>query len=191
LIFTSAAGVDSFFAQLLATGGDARALYGKKVAVVGNETGKALLRYGIAADFVPSLYNGAALANELLQQGVISINDQALIIRAQKAAPELTEILGKHQIPFDEIAVYETEYIKNDKIKPSNYDYVTFTSASCVDGFVNAVGDSDLSGVSAICIGEQTAREARKYQMNVKVSDEATIDSMVSLMCEVQHEQHD
>jgi uroporphyrinogen III methyltransferase / synthase len=191
LIFSSAAGVSCFFEKLYALGMDARSLCGKRIAVVGSETAKALLQYGITADFVPSVYSGEALANEMLRKGVISSADRVLIFRAKKASPGLTEILDNHKIIFDEIVVYETEYIKNDTIHPNDFDYVTFTSASCVDGFVNSVGSGDLSSFNAICIGEQTAREARKYGMNVKISRETTVDSMVKLVCEVQHEQHE
>ncbi len=58
-------------------------------------------------------------------------------------------------------------------------DVVTFTSMSTVEGFVQAVGAADYSGFTALCIGEQTAQAARKYGMQVRVAQNATIDAMI------------
>jgi len=186
IVFTSAVGVHTFFAKLAAAGKDARALAGKRIAAVGNETAKALQSHGIIADFVPSVFCGAALATEMLQQGFITTADRLLLVRAKKAAPALGEILRQHRIPYAEAAVYETEYISYDHINPAVYDYVTFTSASCVEGFVNAVGKVDLRDIKAVCIGEMTANAAKAHGMKVLVAPQATIEAMVNLICEVQ-----
>ena len=42
----------------------------------------------------------------------------------------------------------------------------------------------DLSHVLGFCIGEQTAREARKYGLSVRVAREATMESLVALIRE-------
>ena len=39
--------------------------------------------------------------------------------------------------------------------------------------------DYDFTKVKAICIGEQTAAEARKYDMRIHVSRESTMDAMI------------
>ena len=46
----------------------------------------------------------------------------------------------------------------------------TFTSASTVKGFVKAIKNVEPQNVSAVCIGEQTAAEARKYGMKIQVA---------------------
>ena len=69
-----------------------------------------------------------------------------------------------------------------DGIEKQEIDYVAFTSASTVRGFVQAMGERDFSIVSAVCIGEKTAVCAREYGMNVWISEEATMDSMVEMM---------
>ena len=58
-------------------------------------------------------------------------------------------------------------------------DAVTFTSASTVHGFVQSMKLTDYTNIRAVCIGEQTAKEAERYGMQVQISDQATIDSLV------------
>ena len=68
----------------------------------------------------------------------------------------------------------------------SDFDFVTFTSASCVKGFVMSMGENkDYSKVKAICIGQQTATEASKYNMEIHISNVATIDSIVECIEEI------
>ena len=56
---------------------------------------------------------------------------------------------------------------------------MTFTSKSCVDGFVKTQKRESFTGVKALCIGAQTAEEAEKFGFDTVISDMATIDSMV------------
>lgn len=177
LVFTSAVGVHSFFNGWMKSGKDSRNLCGVKIFCVGSETGKALNEYGIRADFIPETYSGECLAKELTDRGLVSERDFLLLLRAEEASAALPEILASRGIPFLEIPVYKT-LCDPAREAICSYDYVTFTSASCVRGFVKAAG-RDLSGVNALCIGEQTAGEAEKYGMRVSISPKATIDSMV------------
>ena len=62
---------------------------------------------------------------------------------------------------------------------------VTFTSASTVKGFVSSVGeDADFSNMVGMCIGAQTAAEAQKYSIPVRVAREATMDALTDLIVE-------
>lgn len=188
LLFTSGAGVTSFCDRLFDAGLDARSCAGLQIAAIGAETARVLRSYGLSADFVPSVFSGEALAAELLASGRISSLDRVLIPQAAAPSPGLAEELSSAQVPFEELAVYETSYPENGPICPSDYDYVTFTSASCVAGFVRAAEGEDLSGVRAVCIGEQTARAALTLTQHTLTSKEATLASMVDLICEVHHE---
>ena len=38
---------------------------------------------------------------------------------------------------------------------------------------------TDYTNIRAVCIGVQTAKEAERYGMQVQISDQATIDSLV------------
>ena len=60
-----------------------------------------------------------------------------------------------------------------------------FTSASTVKGFASACPDLDYSKVQAACIGRQTAAAASALGMQIHVSKEASMDSLVELICEV------
>ena len=70
----------------------------------------------------------------------------------------------------------------NLALKQNEIDYVTFTSASSVRGFVTAMQGIDFTGITGICIGEQTNAEAKKYGIQTVVAKEASIDSMVETM---------
>ena len=62
---------------------------------------------------------------------------------------------------------------------------VTFTSASTVRGLLATVGGgADLSRVTGLCIGEQTAAEARKHGIAVEIAREATVDALADLALE-------
>ena len=66
-------------------------------------------------------------------------------------------------------------------------DAVTFTSASTVRGFVRAMGENetDYGSVRAVCIGEQTARAAAEYGMQIEISDQASMDAMAEKILEL------
>ena len=72
------------------------------------------------------------------------------------------------------------EMLENGEI-----DAVTFTSGSTVRGFTKAMGELDYSAVCAVCIGEQTAREAEKFGMKVEIAREASMDAMVEKIVKI------
>ncbi|MFQ5458965.1 MAG: uroporphyrinogen-III C-methyltransferase, partial [Myxococcota bacterium] len=65
VLFTSVNAVERFFARMLDSGCDARALAGRIIGAIGNETAAALGRYGLRADVVPETFVGEALAEAL------------------------------------------------------------------------------------------------------------------------------
>ncbi|MEG0913008.1 MAG: uroporphyrinogen-III C-methyltransferase [Oscillospiraceae bacterium] len=183
LIFTSSAGVESFFSGFYGAGIDARSLHGAKVAAVGSETARVLKAHGIIADFVPAIYCGEALASEMAAQGLIGPDDKLLLIRGTLASRELNSVLEKENIPYDELTVYDTVDDISEEIDLSLFDLVTFTSASCIDALAkHAAHGTDFSKVKAICIGDQTAQKAREFGMRTLVSKTASIDSMIDLI---------
>lgn len=186
LIFTSAAGVSSFFDVIDRVGLDARALYGKRIAVVGNETAAALKACGLKADFVPSVFCGETLAEEILASSWVGTADRVLIAGAAVMSQALPNLLSAAEIELTNLVVYETEALPCQAMELEVFDWVTFTSASCVEGFVRCVNEAPerLKGVKALCIGAQTAAEASKYPMDIVVAKEATIDAMIERICE-------
>lgn len=190
-VFTSPQGVKHFFGQLKEQRVDMRnLLFNSKMtfAVIGNGTRKALEEYNLFADYMPEEYSADALG-KLLKKTLVS-GTKVFIFRALQGSPALTEHLEEVGLTYEDVAVYKTVYEQADglteKIEQAFNDqemsYVTFTSASTVQGFVKTLEHIDYTKVNAICIGEQTANEARKYGMQVSVSKEATMDSMIELL---------
>lgn len=181
LVFTSAAGVHAFFAGLFEHGFDSRRLSGCLLAAVGPQTAKALRHYGLCADFVPKEYTGSALGDELCKSGLLQEGKRVLIPRAAEAAPELTDHLQANHIAYDVLPVYHTVMTLSLPFAKEDFDVVTFTSASCVENFSHCLS-GDLSQVTALCIGPKTAEKARELGMQVILSKEASIDSMIETL---------
>lgn len=181
LVFTSTEGVHSFFSWLLENGRDARSVFGKKLACIGSATADALKEYGLSADFVPSVYDGETLGKEMVASGFVSRDSKVILLRAKIGTAELTDALSAAGIDYLDYPVYETSYVSHEAIDDlSDWDYVTFTSKSCVDSFVKTQKDREnFTGVRALCIGKQTAAEADKFGFETVIADKATIDSMI------------
>ncbi len=185
LVFTSPAGVSAFRTELTCMGRDGRYLAGVKLAAIGSGTAKALQEMGLTADYVPEVYDAAHLGEGLPADG------RALILRAEIGSPALTEALRRRNISYDDIPVYRTVYANAQSpalrtaLEAGEVPYAAFTSASTVKGFVSTVGeDADFSRVLGLCIGEQTAAEARKHGIPVRIAHRATIDALVELAVE-------
>lgn len=97
---------------------------------------------------------------------------------------------GYVDIPIYE-TVFQQEYQKeiHQLISDNKKIYVTFTSASTVEGFIQCSQGVDLTNIIGICIGEQTAKMAEKYNINHYISTTATIDSMIDKLMEVDYEE--
>ena len=187
-VFTSPAGVHAAVHALAKLGRDLRALYGMKLAAIGRGTADALAGYGLTADLIPAQYDGEHLADALtadMPQG-----GAALLLRAAAGGQILPEKLKAAGVYVTDVPLYDTEYrcAKADELRAmleqGAADIVTFTSMSTVEGFGQAVGAADYTGFTALCIGEQTAQAARRYNMNVKIAENATIDAMIACLLE-------
>ena len=195
LVFTSPSGVNIFFDRLIALH-DLRALNGVKLAAIGQGTQKALLKYGLRADFLPTAYDGETLGREL--RAVCAPGSRILIPRAAIGNHELIAELeqGEH-LTITDISTYDTVYETSDvidergEIERGDVDFAVFTSASTVRGFAAAVPDVDFSRVNAVCIGRQTAAEAQKRGMRVWISEKATLESLVKRVEEAARELKD
>lgn len=194
-VFTSPQGVKHFFGQLKERSVDMRTLLVNaklSFAVIGNGTKKALEEYNLFADYMPEVYSADALG-DLLKRTLAS-GTKVFIFRALQGSPALTAHLEEVGLFYEDVGVYKTVYKQADglteKIEQAfceqEISYVTFTSASTVKGFVKSLEHIDYTKVNAICIGERTAMEARKYGMQVSVSKKTTMDSMIELLMSLQ-----
>lgn len=187
LTFTSPAGVSTLMGLLLRTGRDVRTLGRIKIAAIGPGTDRELRKYGLRADLIPTVYDGAHLGEALCEarpQGPV------LIVRAQLGTPALTDALERNQISYKDVRCYETRYPCSEAeqihslLEQETPPIVTFTSASTVTGFVSALGNADYSRIIAACIGAQTEAEAKKYHLHTITAKEATIESLIERIME-------
>lgn len=189
LVLTSPAGVDTLARLLEAADMDARSLAHLKLAVIGAGTAKKLREHGLRADYIPDVYDAAHLAEGLIR--LVRDGERVLLLRAEIGTPELPELLGGACIAFDDVAIYRTMY-RNDRsdemaelLARGGIDYVTFTSASTVHGFVGSLPeDTDLSGFTALCIGPSTQKAAQAAGMKTITAANATIDAMIDTLQE-------
>lgn len=190
--FTSPFGVKVFFQKLTELKIDIRKLAGLKFAAIGSATQKSIEEKGILVDLVPETYDGKALgealARRLLEEEKNSEGRQTILIpRAKIGSEEVLKPLEEAGLLYEDLPVYDTVDAPADESAgyDDSFDYVAFTSASTVRGFVRKTKEKtdmktiDYTKVKAVCIGEQTAQEAEKYGMKTFVAEKASIDSMI------------
>jgi uroporphyrinogen III methyltransferase/synthase len=187
LVFTSGAGVNILFDYIIENEIDIRELGHLKIACVGIETGKEVKKRGIKADYIPTEYNGAALARGLI--GLVKNGEKLFIARAKDADKDLIRILAEAGADFDNVPIYEKirDIEKTGEaakaIIGNDFDFAAFTSSSAVECFVEIA--SQFGKIKAVCIAEKTAAAARERGMEVHVSAEATVMSMVEKIKEL------
>mgnify|MGYP003571288199 CR=1 FL=1 len=179
IIFTSANGVEKFFARLKFFKSDARIFYNAKIAAIGSATAEKLSDFGIVADLVPAEFRAEGLIAEL--QGKVA-GKKILIARAEVARDILPRELEKLGADVTLAKVYKTESTaeKFSKIADEKIDLVTFTSSSTVENFVAAVGADYLQNVKTAAIGSITAQTLENFGVTADiVAEEFTIAGLV------------
>ena len=166
LVFTSANGIREFFAGLLESGKDLRALWHVKFAVVGKGTEKELAGHGFYTDYIPDRYQASDLARGLVK--ILSPRDRLLLPRALKGSKELNAILDQAGISYDDIPFYDVILNeKEDELQPLNCDYLVFASSSGAEAFFErkrpGSESSGLKNLKIVCIGDMTAKALLKY----------------------------
>jgi uroporphyrinogen III methyltransferase/synthase len=186
LIFTSQNAVAIFWEQLLGRGKDSRALAGLKIAAVGPATAGALLEHGITVDVIPQRFVAEGLLETIRERDDVS-RSKVLYITAEGArdvlpsglremGAELAIIEAYRTIPDGEGAATLARAIEAGKV-----DLATFTSASAVRGYIDAVGEDLALKVPAASIGPQTSDALREAGIEVEAeAEESTIDGLVS-----------
>ena len=192
IVFTSAAGVRSFFNFLEEMNLDVRTLWDSRFAVIGSGTGRELGKRGIRPDLMPDIYEAEKLGEALA--GQTKSGDLVTAFRAREASEELFPPVLKTGAECVDIPVYETrigaDAAWTDKIsaqfQEGKIDLVTFTSASTVRGFESTMqGKVDPGKILALCIGRKTEEEAKRMGMRTAVAEEATVESMTEKILEI------
>nr|Q59294.1 RecName: Full=Porphyrin biosynthesis protein HemD; Includes: RecName: Full=Uroporphyrinogen-III C-methyltransferase; Short=Urogen III methylase; AltName: Full=SUMT; AltName: Full=Uroporphyrinogen III methylase; Short=UROM; Includes: RecName: Full=Uroporphyrinogen-III synthase; Short=UROS; AltName: Full=Hydroxymethylbilane hydrolyase [cyclizing]; AltName: Full=Uroporphyrinogen-III cosynthase [Ruminiclostridium josui]BAA05862.1 uroporphyrinogen-III synthase [Ruminiclostridium josui] len=189
ILLTSKNGIQIFFDYLNSKGLDARVLANTKIGTVGSQTAKALKEVGLISDFTPEIFDGRHLALGIAER--VGENEKVLICDAAIASDDIVNILRSNNIKFDRVPLYNTNYINenSNKVKKSivhgELKYITFTSASTVEGFIASMKDIPLESLTAVCIGNKTAEAAKKYNLRYVVAEKSTIDSMIDKLLEI------
>ncbi|WP_245157191.1 uroporphyrinogen-III C-methyltransferase [Anaerovorax sp. IOR16] len=183
--FTSPAGVKVFYDEMRKMHMDIRSLSGLKFAVIGAGTRKAVEEKGIIVDLMPDVYSGEALgqalAIQLKKEEKEGKKPSLLLPRARIGTEEVTRPMDEAGISYTDLPIYETIDMESNGMVTydDSVDYVAFTSASTVRGFVKMHPDIDYTKVEAVCIGEQTAAQAESFNMKITIAEKATMESMV------------
>src|SRR6059036_313726 len=180
IVFTSANGVEAFFARFAAARRDVRELASVRLAAIGPETAaqleRRLLRVAVTAEDYRAEGLLAALAGEEMR------GRRVLLPRAAGARPVLPEALRARGAQVDEVIVYralppaETDVAGlTAALEAGAVDAVTFTSSSTVRNFVELLGRRATARLLAngrpavACIGPVTAATARDLGLRVDV----------------------
>jgi uroporphyrinogen-III synthase len=155
-----------------------------RVAAVGEGTAGAFRRWaGREPDLVPRTFTTGALAHAFPRG-----RGRVLCARADVAPPGLESALAAKGWTPLRVDAYRTKMPEwlpigaREALARGTVDAITFTSASSVRGFANAV--SDVQGdPKIVCIGPVTAREARALGLEVAaVAQPHTIDGLVAAL---------
>jgi uroporphyrinogen III methyltransferase/synthase len=186
LIFTSQNAVAIFWEQLLGGGRDARALAGLKIAAVGPATAGALLEHGITVDVIPERFVAEGLLEKLRERDDVS-GSNVLYVTAEGAREVLPDGLEDLGATVSVTEVYrsisdgEGAEKLSRAIEAGKVDLVTFTSASSVKAYVEAVGSELALRVPAASIGTQTSEAVRSAGIELKhEAKESSIDGLVA-----------
>lgn len=179
LILTSRPGVRALTHALAGCGARPRDL-SVRIAAIGEGTADALRSWGIDPDLVPRTFTTEALARALPRG-----SGEVLLARANIAPPGLDDAVKAKGWTIERVDAYRTRKVRSlpgearDVLRAGAADALTFTSASTVEGFVEAARQLELP--RAVCIGPVTAKAARDRGLRVAgVASPHTIEGLVA-----------
>jgi uroporphyrinogen III methyltransferase/synthase len=177
VIFTSGHGIAFTMDFLRKHQRDIRAFGSAKIACIGAETARRLSDFGLRADFVPNEFVSDALADELAR--LTDLKDKKILLLRSAIAPDdLPDRLRSHGAHVEQVSVYTVQAAEPQKsadqelmdvIQKGRIDWVTFTSSSTVQSFLERI-DGDLirqSCVKIASIGPVTSRRLREKGLEI------------------------
>lgn len=185
LVVTSRNAVDLLWAAVRELGLDARAFASAKLCAVGPATADALLAHGLAVDVIPDRYVAEGVIEKLRERDDVR-GARVLFVRAAGARELLPTALRDMGANVDEVEIYRTVPdlsgldTLRDALDAGAVDVVTFTSASTVRHFVDALGAERARTVRGASIGPITSDAAR--ELGVPVAIEAVESTIASLV---------
>lgn len=191
LIFTSPNAVEYFFDAFYKIRNDAREIGGARIAAVGPGTAAKLKEYHLAVDLMPKKHVAEALAEAFLTEVGSIENTTMLWVRAKGARDVISQTLGKAGVILDEAIAYQTVPETEDptgavkRFKEEGADFITFTSASTVECFLD-LGLSIPEGCKIVTIGPVTSEavEENGYRIDLEAKEHdipGLVDAVVKL----------
>ncbi|WP_342743901.1 uroporphyrinogen-III C-methyltransferase [Desulfamplus magnetovallimortis] len=169
IVFTSVNGVKFFFDTLFKSGKDVRIMGHLKCACIGPVTKQELMKHGIVCDVLPESYRAESVIEAF--SGMEIKNKNILLPRAKEARSILPEELSKMGAIVEEVTVYITEQVEDEKqkllslLEKNEIDMVTFTSSSTVKNFKALLPQNSfkamLENVKTASIGPITSDTAK------------------------------
>lgn len=190
IIFTSENAVRTFMDGLIDYRQDIRFISNAKIAVIGCSTEKVLNSYYLKAEISPEEFQSKKLANELKLK--VKNGDKVLIPTSNIAHNSIPDVLEKIGAEVDIIHIYDvvTPEYKEGKLLEiiKEIDILTFTSPSCVNGFMKIFNKEQLDlkileSKDIICIGPITARALEECHIkNYKCAKTHNVDGIIDLV---------
>jgi len=190
LIFTSARGVDAFFARLRTLGHDLRAIGPAAIAAIGPATAERLNHYALQVAAIPPEYRAEAIIDVI---GAARIQGARILIpRAEVAREILPQLLREHGArevvvapAYGTVVPDDSDTARVRELAASHaIDLVTFTSSSTVTNFRTMIGVA-AAGLKAAVIGPITAESARAEGFDVIAEpSHYTVDGLVGAIVE-------
>jgi uroporphyrinogen III methyltransferase/synthase len=186
LVLTSVNGVAALRGRVEALGWGGEVPGRARVAAVGPATEAALRDWGVVPDLVPEVATTAALGLRFPDGP-----GDVLLARADRANPELGAALRakgwrtREVVAYHTVPVGELDPATRRRLDGGEVDWVAFTAASTVEGFVRGYGGPAPSGVRVAAIGPVTAGAARAAGMRVAAT--ATRHTIPGLVAAIEH----
>jgi uroporphyrinogen III methyltransferase/synthase len=190
IVFTSSNGVEIVFNFLRNLGKDARVFSSVKIAAIGSETADTLDKFGIKADFVPTVFTSKELGKQLAEFTNLK-GKKVLLLRSQLASDELVEWLEQAGAEIENVPVYRIDTVKRkcnrliENIKSGEIDWLVFASPSSVRAFFEQikVGIINSSSAKVASIGPVTSEQLRDFGIRVDLeASEHTIDGLLDTL---------
>ena len=186
LIFTSQNAVKIFWEQMLGSGRDSRALAGLNIAAVGPATAGALLEHGITVDVIPERFVAEGLLEKLEERDDIG-GSRVLYVTSEGSREALPDGLRNLGAEVSVIHAYRSIRDGSDAAKlkraleAGSVNLVTFTSASAVRGYVDAVGEDLALRAPGASIGPQTSEAINAAGIElIGEAEESTTDGLIA-----------
>lgn len=181
LTFSSKTGVRCFFARLLESGLDTRALSGIKIAAVGRATAAALREKGILPDLIPEQFDGEHLGKALIER--TDPFDLITLCEPENPSGTLREMLTAAGRTVRNLPLYRTAPLplrEPERVERMLREGVpaAFSSGSMARSLAASLPGMDFSGVTAFCIGRETGKAAREAGFRTVVAEEATLEGL-------------